>query len=178
MRIIAGVARGIPLYCPPGVSIRPTGDRVRESLFNILAFRVQHAAFLDLFCGTGAVGIEALSRGASRCTFVDSSLTALRIVGTNLERSRLSKSAICMKMFLMKELRPVHAPYDLIFADPPYEWAEHAALLGVLDKQDFLAPDGTIILEIRRGIPLPEEVGRLKIIRRRRYGDTELVFFS
>lgn len=178
MRIIAGIARGVPLYCPPGISIRPTGDRVRESLFNILAFRIQQAAFLDLFCGTGAVGIEALSRGASRCTFVDGSADALRIVGANLEKCRLTKGATCMKMLLLKELRPIQTPYDFIFADPPYDWTEYGALLQQIEQKDFLVPGGTIILEARRDAVFPEVVGRFRLTRRRKYGDTELAFFS
>lgn len=123
MRVIAGSARRCNLICPAGDATRPTTDRIKETLFNILQNEVPDAYFLDLFSGSGGVGIEALSRGSSRCVFVENGREAVRCIKTNLEHTRLSDRAQVMAMDVMQALRRLEQagkPFDIIFMDPPY----------------------------------------------------------
>lgn len=123
MRVIAGSARRYNLICPAGDATRPTTDRIKETLFNILQNEVPDACFLDLFSGSGGVGIEALSRGSSQCIFVENGREAVRCIKTNLEHTRLSDRAQVMAMDVMQALRrleQIGKPFDIIFMDPPY----------------------------------------------------------
>jgi len=179
MRVIAGQAKGIQLSPPPKeLAIRPTLDRVREALFSILMPRLEGARFLDLFAGTGANGIEALSRGAARCTFVDSDARALKLVRGNLVRARLERGAECLKLALPKDLRALRGSFDIVFADPPYAFAEYEALLGGLQTYAVLAPEGVFILEHARRAAPPERVENLLRTRQAEYGDTVLSFYG
>jgi 16S rRNA (guanine(966)-N(2))-methyltransferase RsmD len=178
MRVIAGQARGVRLVAPKGTQIRPTLDRVRESLFNILAPRVEGARFLDLFAGTGANGIEALSRGAAEAIFVDSDAQSLQCVEENLRRTRLEAGARRLRMVLPRELAALHGPFDLIFADPPYRFPEYAELLEGVSARGLLAAGGLLVVEHERRVELPEAVGNLTRTRQARYGDTLLSFYA
>src|SRR5208282_5471524 len=137
MRIIAGTFRSRTLEAPAGLATRPTSDRLRETLFNVLAPRIQGAAFLDLYAGSGAVGIEALSRGATSVTFVERAPAALAILRANLAKLAINKGFQIhnrsVSAFLQK-LRPAPMPvFNLVFLDPPYDAAkEYAATLGLL----------------------------------------------
>jgi 16S rRNA (guanine(966)-N(2))-methyltransferase RsmD len=178
MRIIAGRARGIHLVAPKGLEIRPTLDRVRESLFSILSPRLEGARFLDLFAGTGANGIEALSRGASAATFVDEDRRALDVVRDNLTRTRLESKAQVLKARLPQDLRLVDGLYDIIFADPPYAFADYAALIEGIAGRQLLTHDGLFILEHDRRCPVPETDAPWTRVREARYGDTVLSFYA
>jgi len=178
MRIIAGRAKGIRLLSPSGWEIRPTLDRVRESVFNILTPRLENAHFLDLFAGTGANGIEAISRGAVSAVFVDDDRRALDIVRDNLARTRLAEHGICIRGCLPSDLETVRGSFDIIFADPPYAFAEYAALLEGIREHQLLVPDGALVLEHDRHNQPPETIERWHRFRQQRYGDTIVSFYT
>jgi 16S rRNA (guanine(966)-N(2))-methyltransferase RsmD len=178
MRIIAGSAKGARLSSPADLPIRPTLDRVREALFSILMPHLENAHFLDLFAGTGANGIEALSRGAAQATFVDADLRALNLVRENLLHAKLERGAECLRLSLPKDLERLRGPYDIVFADPPYEFAAYPALLEGLDAHRLLAPDGVIVIEHGRLSMPPETAGGLNCYRRAHYGDAHLSFYA
>lgn len=178
MRIIAGSAKGRRLLSSATLDIRPTSDRVRENLFNILMPRIAGARFLDLFCGTGANGIEALSRGAAHATFIDNSTTALRLTRDNLERCRLGGAASVERLSLPEQLQPCPHPFDIIMADPPYAYEGYETLLATLVTKGFLASDGVVVVETGHKTTLPDSVHELCCTQQRRYGDTALTFYS
>jgi 16S rRNA (guanine(966)-N(2))-methyltransferase RsmD len=167
MRVIAGHLGGRRLAAPSGRTTRPTSDRVREALFSILGDAVRDAAVLDLFAGSGALGIEALSRGAAAATFVESSNTALKVLAANL--ANLGLEATIARGDALRWLRGVADDYDLVFLDPPYEKAERLGpeLSAVLPAA--LAPGATVVVECDRRKPLDLE---LSLNQERRYGDT------
>ena len=147
MRIIAGSAGGIRLTVPPGEA-RPTTDRVREALFSVLAARLPDARVLDLFAGSGSLGIEALSRGAVRATFIDRDRKAAACIARNLQRANLDPQTV-LTADLPQALggERVRGPFDLIFADPPYRGPLADALLASPDLPDLIASDGLLVLE-------------------------------
>src|ERR1035441_8370256 len=159
VRIIAGSLRSRTLEAPPGLTTRPTSDRLRETLFHVLAPRIQGAAFLDLYAGSGAVGIEALSRGAARVEFVEQAPKALKALQGNLERLGLSAGFRIHASAVGAFLRRASAAgakqerYEVVFLDPPWDAAaQYAATLGQLggSAAGLLAPGGLVIAEHRR----------------------------
>ena len=178
MRIIAGTARGRRIESPAGWSTRPTLDRVRESLFNILAPRIVDAAFLDLFAGTGANGLEALSRGAARAVLVDNDPAALSVIRRNIALCGFTETAQCMRLDLPSGLNLIGGPFDLVFADPPYAFAQAEALLRGLDTHHLAAPGACVIYESARKTPPPDILGRWTLFRRAEYGEVALSFYS
>ncbi len=179
MRIIAGQAKGRRLLSPPADwPIRPTLDRIRESLFNIVTPRLEGARFLDCFAGTGANGIEALSRGASQAVFVDSDARALRLVRENLTHTGLAGGGMCFKLTLPQDLGRIPGRFDIIFADPPYEFAEYEALLYGIQECGLLADQGWVVLEHHRRHAIPAHCGGLSRHRQSRYGEKRLSFYA
>jgi len=184
MRIIAGKYRGRNLKSPPSLATRPTSDRLRETLFNILAPRIEGARFLDLCAGSGAVGIEALSRGAAHVTFVDRSRKMYALIETNLkllkvgddETEASSREALD---FLKRNIKLGEEPFDLIFFDPPYaiDYGEVLDYLGA-NAAGLLASDGAVIVEHDRKKDLAEETGSLKRYRVVKQGDSALSFYE
>lgn len=145
MRVIAGSAKGTRLApVPPGT--RPLSDRAREGLFSSLGEAVEDAACADMFAGTGAVGIEALSRGAASCLFVDSSSPAIRALRENLKRTRLEGRARVVRAGVRNVLAREEGPFDLVFLDPPYEIPEHELETILATVVDLLAPNGEFVL--------------------------------
>jgi 16S rRNA (guanine966-N2)-methyltransferase len=170
MRVIAGRWGGRRLQAPPGEATRPTSDRVREALFSVLAPRVGGARVLDLFAGSGALGIEALSRGAAEATFVDSAPAAIRAIRANL--AALEGEAEVRRADARRFLRTASAAarqYDLVFLDPPYRLAGRLGTPLTAELPDVLAPGAAVIAESDRRAPL--ELG-LPLLDERRYGDT------
>jgi len=188
MRVIAGQFRSRLLAAPEGVGTRPTSDRLRETLFNVLAPRIAGAAFLDLYAGSGAVGIEAISRGAGPVAFVERDAAAARILRANLERLGITGGfrlhAGSVKVFLQKRSAPAGpkpTPHEVAFLDPPYDAAEeYSATLGLLggSAAAHLAPGALVIAEHRRKQPLDERYGRLVRTRVLEQGDAALTFYS
>jgi len=187
MRIIAGSYRSRPLKAPPGLSTRPTSDRLRETLFNVLAPRIQGAAFLDLYAGSGAVGIEALSRRAAHVTFVERAPAALKVLRGNLERleigSDLSIHSGSVGAFLRSavQARPKPERYEVVFLDPPYdEEREYTATLGLLggSAAALLAPGALVVAEHARKQALDDRYGSLKRTRQLKQGDAILSFYE
>jgi len=187
MRVIAGRFRSRLLRAPAGLSTRPTSDRLRETLFNVIAPRIEGSAFLDLYAGSGAVGIEAISRGAERVAFVERDAGAARILRGNLERLGITGGfrlhAGSVRVFLRPNAGggPKQVRYDLAFMDPPYDAAEeYAATLGMLGGSAavHLAQGALVIAEHRRKQPLEERYGRLRRTRLLEQGDAALSFFT
>ena len=187
MRIIAGSLRSRTLEAPPGLKTRPTSDRLRETLFNVLAPRINGAAFLDLYAGSGAVGMEALSRGAARVEFVERAPAALRVLRGNLERlgitAGFSIHAAAVGAFLRRasSANPKPERCDVVFLDPPYDAAEeYAATLDLLGSPAarLLAADALVIAEHRRKDVLQESYGVLARTRLLQQGDASLSFYA
>ena len=182
MRIISGWARGRKLSQPAGrdLEIRPTADRAKEALFSIITARIAGSDVLDLFAGTGALGLEALSRGARSATFIDCGTKAIELITAN--------TAICLppntppptiirhdlRRGLPKNLLRIGPKngYTLIFIDPPYCQGLALQTLELLVTGKFVAPNGLIVVEERRKVSLPEQVGNCALIDQRNYGDT------
>ena len=182
MRVIGGTARGRRLAAFTGSNIRPTPDRVREALFSILYSRMgslEGLRVLDIFAGSGALGIEALSRGAAAAWFIDSAEQARRTIVENLERCRFTARARILQADVLKALQglPGEMSFDLIFLDPPYgrEWPEQ--ILALIDARGLLARKGLVCLEAGAGDKVPLHAGGLSCFEQRRYGSTMLHFF-
>jgi 16S rRNA (guanine966-N2)-methyltransferase len=170
VRVVAGRWGGRRLQAPPGAATRPTSDRVREALFSILADRVLEARVLDLFAGSGALGIEALSRGAAEATFVDSAPAAVRAVRANLEA--VGAQAEVRRADALRFLVGASGDarqYDLVFLDPPYRLAGRLGRELTAALPAVLAPGAAVVAESDRRAPLGLE---LPILDERRYGDT------
>ena len=175
MRIIAGTNRGRQLQGPADSRVRPTSDSLRETLFNILGPSIRGSALLDAFAGTGAVGLEAISRGATGVTFVERDRRVIRVLKENIRRCGAENAcAIVSRDFLSGDVAP--APFDFVFLDPPYEMREIDAALDA--GSVCVAPGGRLILEHSRRREMPGEVG---ILRRGRVviaGDSALSFYA
>jgi 16S rRNA (guanine966-N2)-methyltransferase len=183
MRIIAGSLRRRTLEAPPGLATRPTSDRLRETLFNVLAPRIEDARFMDLYAGSGAVGIEALSRGAKSATFVERAPAALKVLRGNLARLGLKADFHVHPGSVGAYLRRAPgdaAGFDVIFLDPPYDSEdEYRTTLGLLGGVDagLLAEDAVVIAEHRRKGKLSEHYGLLARTRLLEQGDAALSFY-
>ncbi len=179
MRIIAGSAKGTRLVPPADRSTRPTLDRVREACFSILGPVVPGARFLDLFAGTGANGLEALSRGAAHADFVESDRGAREILDQNVARTRMAERATVHGFELPNGLRRLRgaAPYDIVYADPPYAFDAVPSLLAAIDDLDLLTPDGVVVLEHATRTPSLDRAGELQRVRDAAYGETTLSFY-
>jgi 16S rRNA (guanine966-N2)-methyltransferase len=180
MRVIAGSHRGRRLSGPQGTSLRPTSDKVREALFSILGSRVSGGRFLDLYAGTGAVGIEALSRGASGVTFVEADLDAVHVVRKNLSACGLLDQAE-LRVGLVETFFRQHQwkiPYDVVFADPPYDHTGAIDLVLANANAELLAEDALIVIEQDSHEESPTATDRIRFIRRYEYGDTALVLYG
>ena len=184
MRIIAGAAKGLPIKVPQG-EVRPTQDRVREALFNILGPLIEGARVLDLFCGSGSVGIEALSRGAATARMVDAAKASVNMAKQNLERSRLSGGSVVLSDCLQFVRRDI-GKYDLIFADPPYCKSigdrDMIAELMTDRLRDLLAPGGYFIAEAQLGYGVGDahqrEFDGWQLVDTRSYGGNTILFYQ
>ena len=176
MRVIAGVARGHPLVAPRDRATRPITDRVKETLFAILGERVVDATVLDLYAGSGAVGIEALSRGAAHATFVETARAALATIRTNLERTRLAADASVVAVDARRFLEaPGAGPFDLVFLDPPYD--ERDIVAPLRDVVPRLTPAAIVVIKHFWRTEVPEIAG-LELRRQRRFGETMLTYLE
>ena len=187
MRVISGTARGTGLVAPKGQHVRPTLDRVKTAMFNILADRVDGAKVLDVFSGSGSLGIEALSRGAGECVFVERTTSCVQAIQSNLERTHLNDRARVLRADVFGVVRRL-APedvFDLVLAAPPYRIVDELPTrqrlwqwLAELASGDALEARGTIVLEHRRqrgALVFPDEIA---LLDSRTYGDTTLSLLS
>jgi 16S rRNA (guanine966-N2)-methyltransferase len=184
VRIIAGKYRGRNLKSPPSLQVRPTSDRLRETLFNVLAPRIEDARFLDLCAGSGAVGIEALSRDASHVTFVDKSRKMCALVEANLDLCRVPEEQTEVIQsetadYLSRSFKKKTMAWDIVFFDPPYA-TDYLPVIKVFGQntRELLAPDGLLIVEHHHKNGLPDEVGSIIRSRILKQGDSALSFFS
>ena len=176
MRVIAGSLKGRRLKTPTWAGVRPTSDKLRETLFNILAPRIAGARMLDGYAGTGAVGIEALSRGAAHVTFVERDRRAQSLVAENLSLCRVADGYAIIRASVARALADLGAEsFDIMFLDPPYDEsiADVLAAAG-----EHLTPDGVLVLEHARRRTTPERPGRLHRTRDVTSGDSALAFYS
>ena len=176
MRIIAGERKGHTIWAPKGLDIRPTSDRVRENVFNIVAPWVEGARVLDLFAGSGAMGLEALSRGADAVVFMESDPEAVRAIERNLDKLRLTGATVLRRDARTGLAQEVTAgrKYDLVLADPPYAMTDYSALARYLPS--VLSEDGLLVLESAARVE-PELPG-LEVRTTRKYGSTRVTVFE
>lgn len=177
MRVITGECRGRKLETPEDYSIRPTSDKVKEAMFNLLMYDTAGRTFLDLFGGTGGLGIEALSRGAEKCYFGDRSRAATQLIQKNLIHCGLEHRAVVLTGDYQKCLRRIDEKLDVILLDPPYQGNLYIPCLEQIDFLDLLDTDGIILAEHRSGDVLPDSVGDLECVRSRKYGKTTLSIY-
>lgn len=175
MRVISGTCRGKKLLEPAGMDVRPTTDQVKEALFNIIQFDIEGRRALDLFAGTGQLGIEALSRGAAECVFVDAARSSLRLVEENLRRCGLRGRCVqCDGLdFLRRGER-----FDLIFLDPPYGAGLDARAMLAVKEFDILAKGGIMVCETRADTALPSLGADYGSVRAYRYGRIRLTLIT
>ncbi len=176
MRVTGGIGRGRKLKVPAGARVRPTSDKVKQALFNILGQNVEGAHFLDLFAGAGGIGIEALSRGAGLVVFVDDSRDSLRVIQHNIEQTGFKERAQIVASKAEAFLRKTSGQYDIVFLDPPYSLALEP-LLTAIAESGVLKSDAIIVAEHFKKQPSIERAGRLSLYREAQYGDTVLAFY-
>ena len=181
MRIVAGKNKGTTLKSPKDLSIRPTSEKVREALFDILGISVEEAYFLDLFAGTGAVGIEALSRGAKEVIFIEKEQKCIKNIKDNLEKTKNSQNALVYKIdFLsgLKLLDKKNCQLDHIFLDPPYNRGLINISLLEISNLPILRRNGLVIAQHYKKEKVMENINNLKLFNQRIYGECYLSFYE
>ena len=178
MRVISGSARGKKLVSLEGMNTRPTLDRVKEALFNIIQFDIIDKNVLDLFAGSGAIGIEALSRGAKSCTFCDNSADAIKVIKTNIKNTRNEEKSIILNkdyIIALEKLAKENAKFDIIYLDPPYKTEFACIAINKILDLNLLSKDGIIIIETDdANKEIKDE--RIEIFDKRKYGRAILIF--
>ena len=177
MRVITGKARGVTLKTPEGLQTRPTTDRVKEALFSIIQFDIPAASVLDLFGGTGQLGIEALSRGAKRAVFVDESDKACRLIQENLRRTRMEGEGAVVRGDYLAYLSRCREKFDIIFLDPPYAEVFLENALKRITEIDILQSGGIIVTERPLGKELPFEFEGYTRSKDYKYGNTLITLY-
>ncbi|MCK4390166.1 MAG: 16S rRNA (guanine(966)-N(2))-methyltransferase RsmD [Desulfobacterales bacterium] len=180
MRVIGGALRGKRLHPLRGLTIRPTSDYLRESIFNILGSRVEDAVVLDLFAGTGSLGIEALSRGAATAVFVDKDSRSIKLLTQNISACCLEARSTILKRDIMRGLRflkSTERAFDLVFIDPPYDKGFVGRTMQLLDRAEVTSDGVSIVVEHSRRETLPEEVARFILSDQRHHGKILVSFY-
>lgn len=178
MRIIGGKYKGRHIYSSKNNRIRPTTNRNKEFIFNVLDNFVKDANVLDLFCGSGSLGLEAASRGAKHVTFVDSSHSSLRIAQKNIDRIRLKEEYEIVQKNVLTFLRQNKQSYDLIFADPPFKWNHYIELLPLAFLPENLSEFGLLVLESEKTHNIEWETNIYEVIRQKKYDRSVITFFG
>ncbi len=181
VRVIGGALRGKRLSPLRGLTIRPTTDYLRESIFNILAGGLEDAVVLDLFAGTGSLGIEALSRGAATAVFVDKAPQAIKTLTRNISACSLEAQSSILKRDVLRGLsflKSIGLAFDLVFIDPPYDKGFAERTMQHLDRAKSTSDEVTIVIEHSRREVLPEEVARFVLSDRRHHGKTLVSFYK
>ena len=181
MRITGGQSKGRALAGPKSNSIRPTSDQVKEAIFNIIGHDLKGFLVLDLFSGTGSLGLEALSRGATKTVFVDKAQESVNLIRKNLKRCGFEGLGLILRRDLLKGLSSIplqHGKaFDLVFLDPPYGKGFLQPMLKQLAEGDLLAPMAHVVAESAKNEALPSSIGRLGMKKSKTYGDTRLTLF-
>lgn len=180
MRVIAGTARRLLLKTPEGLDTRPTTDRIKETLFNMLMPYLSGAVFVDLFSGSGGIGIEALSRGASRAYFVENSNKAFECITDNLEHTHLTDKAVVLKQDVFAALRgSIKDMADVVFIDPPYNQGYEKRVLELLKDAPFINEDTLIVVEValRNDMEYASDYG-FEIIKQKKYKTNKHIFIK
>ncbi len=177
MRVITGKARGVALKTPEGLQTRPTADRVKEALFSVIQFDLPNAQVLDLFAGTGQLGIEALSRGAKSAVFVDANDAPCKLVKENLKRTRLEQQARVVKGDYLSFLKNCRETFDIVFLDPPYAEVFLENALKCISEIDILRSGGIIVTERPLGKELDAKLSGFARSRDYKYGKTLITLY-
>jgi len=189
VRVIAGVARGFPLKGPPRPATRATSDKVRGAIFDALVLSLEDARVLDLYAGTGALGVEALSRGAASCLFVEKAATTCRVIEANVRATKLADSALVWPMTVERALDRLEKggggvppafdpPYDILTLDPPYGAPGIANVIERVSRPGLVARGGFVVLEHDKRWSPPADPGVLRLRRTRLYGDTGVTLWQ
>ncbi|MGL4485075.1 MAG: 16S rRNA (guanine(966)-N(2))-methyltransferase RsmD [Anaerovoracaceae bacterium] len=180
MRIISGKFGGRKLESPTDNKIRPTTDKVKEALFSILFDKVDGATVVDLFAGTGNLGIEAISRGAHRAYFVDPARDSIKIIKENLKKLDIAEEAVVLPLDFNRALEIIEKTeqVDLFFLDPPYNKGLQEEAIKLISEKDLLLPAGWIIAEHQLGEDLPETIGKYRMQKEKKYGKVFLSIYS
>jgi 16S rRNA (guanine(966)-N(2))-methyltransferase RsmD len=181
MRVIAGTYKGRRLKTLEGMHLRPTSDRLRETLFNVVAPQIEGSRFIDICAGSGAVGIEARSRGATSVTFIESSRKAVAIINDNLRSLNIIDGVRVINrdaLAALKHLAQGEMQFDICYFDPPYDSEIHSPVLWQIAKHNLLAEDGIVIVEHRRQLPLSPSYDQLRPYREIVQGKSSLTFYA
>lgn len=178
MRIITGEYRGRRLESPAGYDVRPTSDKVKEAVFNIIMNEVWDATCVDLFAGTGNLGLEALSRGAKKCYFGDNSRESINLIKNNVKMCRAEDKSVIIAGDYSKILGRINEKVDIFFLDPPYKDGLYENCLEIIDSLDLLSEEGIIVAEHGVRDYVPETVGSLEIIKERKYGKIMVTIYA
>ncbi|MEW5807525.1 MAG: 16S rRNA (guanine(966)-N(2))-methyltransferase RsmD [Acidobacteriota bacterium] len=181
MRIIGGTVKGTLIKSLKGEEVRPTSDKVREALFDILYGRLEGATFLDCYAGSGAIGIEALSRGASKAVFVEKDGKVASLIRQNLTKCKLEEKAIIIKGDFessVGDIKKHQDSFDIVFADPPYQGADYRKIVEIVEGEGLLEENGILIIEHLKKAEVPAEWNRIRSFKRKNYGQTTLSFYQ
>lgn len=177
MRIIAGEFRSRIILAPAGQVTRPTLDKVREAIFSILYQKVEGANFLDLYAGSGANGLEALSRGAKKAVFIDNAKAAQVTILKNIQQLQLENRCLLLKTTVQNGLSQLSDSFDLVYMDPPYQQQENECILQRLQDQHLLSSSAIVMIEADKKDVYPEVVGELSLFKRKEYGISQILFY-
>lgn len=181
MRVITGKVKGHRIKAPKGLSTRPTTDRVKESLFNIIGYISENSRVLDLFSGSGNIGIEFLSRGANECYFIENNYTSIKIIKENLENTKFLPQSYVFKNDVNSAIRILGKKgqrFDYVFMDPPYEKGLVQPTLENICKEKILNDNGIVIIEHESQMTLPEKIDNIAKLDTRKYGGTTITFYK
>ena len=176
MRVITGTAKGRKLESPKGADTRPTSEMVKEAVMSMVQFELEGTSFLDLYAGCGQMGIEALSRGAHRCVFVDNSREACELIRRNLENTKFLSSSLVAMSDVNTWLKTARGPFDIAFVDPPYEQEGIEKILTRLS--DLMRESGIILVECPLKTMVPEKAGAFCLKREYQYGKTKIARYE
>lgn len=177
MRVISGTARGKKLIAPEGINTRPTTDRVKESIFNIIQRYIPCENVLDAFAGSGALGIEALSRGAESCTFIETNPEALNILRKNVDGAKVSDKSEILRKDIFDFLKLTNKKFDIIFLDPPYNKGFLSPVFKIVKERKLLSENGIVLVETEFGGEETEFMG-FDCIKQAKYGKTQVSVFT
>lgn len=181
MRVISGKSKGRRLRTIPGDSTRPTADRVKESIFNLLGPTLQGVQVLDLFAGSGALGIEAISRGAKTVVFIDNNFRAIQVIKENIESCGFQSEATIHHLNAkqaLNQLKEEGQLFDLVFLDPPYNNQQYEEIILTILKNNLLTEKARVVVEYDYKLSLPSEIGMLSLIKNNKYGDIKIAIYQ